>query len=134
WEYVNVDPNNLIDAPHFLKQWDKIKKYFNGEYIIIAHNAPFDMRVLNKALKKYDLEILNFVFLDSIKLLKKVKPNLASYSQPKLCSYFGIEYDAHNALADVQALYQLITLFIDFNEIDQLIQKNPKLLNDFWNI
>ncbi|TNK93030.1 hypothetical protein C4M95_05955, partial [Mycoplasmopsis pullorum] len=76
WEYVNVDPNNLIDAPHFLKQWDKIKKYFNGEYIIIAHNAPFDMRVLNKALKKYDLEILNFVFLDSIKLLKKVKPNL----------------------------------------------------------
>ena len=37
---------DLLSAPCFDVVWTKIKPYFNGDYIVAAHNAYFDVNVL----------------------------------------------------------------------------------------
>ena len=52
----NITPEMTECAPTFKEVWSKIKNLFDGAYII-AHNARFDIGVLEFSLKKLDLPL-----------------------------------------------------------------------------
>ncbi|XP_069135615.1 uncharacterized protein [Argopecten irradians] len=83
--------------------------------ILIGHNIQnFDVPILINQLNKYDLiSKLNTSasgFIDTLKLAKRIwkKPLIKNYKQETLVNFFlGINYEAHNAMADVISLQQL---------------------------
>ncbi|CAC5385553.1 unnamed protein product [Mytilus coruscus] len=86
--------------------------------ILIGHNSKiFDSRILTKALQNNnimkDFELKCGGFIDTLSLTKELLPNRKtdkqSYNQESLVKdIVGINYDAHNAIGDVQSLQQLI--------------------------
>ncbi len=54
-EVHGITPERTINAPTFDIVWEDIKDYFYGNFIV-AHNAVFDLDVLNVALDHYQLE------------------------------------------------------------------------------
>lgn len=59
----HITPNITENKPEFPEVWNEIKGYFDGA-VIIAHNAKFDMSVLQCALETYCLpypEIIGYI-------------------------------------------------------------------------
>jgi len=101
----------------------------------IAHNAKFDIDVLERAGIKVDR------FIDTLKIARKVYPDLEFYNlqylRYKLNLKLGCEVTPHDAFGDVIVLEKLFNnLFENFHDIpdaeiiDEMIEisKNPILL------
>ncbi|XP_045614886.1 uncharacterized protein eEF1gamma isoform X1 [Procambarus clarkii] len=95
---------------------------------LVAHNCyRFDARKLLNIFKKFRLEntLAELVvgFVDTLPLFRKMYPSLENHKQETLVRVLLKEsYDAHNALADVQALQKLVA------KLKESLQVN---LNDF---
>ena len=94
--------------------------------ILIAHNAFCDSKVIVDALIRTKMfETFNeevYGFIDTLQLFRKLYPNLNSYSQSNLVSYFlRGQYNAHNARDDCHLLQQLyskaLSPMFDFNSL-----------------
>jgi DNA polymerase-3 subunit epsilon len=93
---------DVRDAPSFAALWENSLCHFIGDLPLAAHNAPFDMSVLRAALDWYDLPVPPFKYFCTLKLARAAWPELKSHALTSLGKHFGIDYDAHNALADAQ--------------------------------
>lgn len=98
-EIHGLTVDDVRDAPTFDKIWNKVKAFI-GDNTLAAHNAQFDMGVLNAVLDWYGLDNPNFKYFCTCQLARKTWHNLDSYSLSNLASFFGIVYNAHNALDD----------------------------------
>jgi len=77
---------------------------FIGDDILVAHNAPFDVDVLNRRL----LFGLSNKYIDSLSIFRNAY-NLPKYRLDYIRSYFGIEIEqTHRALDDVNMLYKCL--------------------------
>ncbi len=90
------------NSPLFPGIWNNIEGLFQGNHILVAHNARFDMNVLMNCLIYYELEIPNFSYTCSIPISsiacskKGVRASLTARA-----SHFGIDIiEHHNALSD----------------------------------
>ncbi len=78
--------------------------------IFVAHNVNFDYSFVKSHLEASGYS-LNARKLCTVRLARKVKPGLSSYSLGKLCHSLGIEHeDAHRALGDAMATTRLLHL------------------------
>lgn len=98
--HLTVD--DVRDAEKFVNLWHKQIKNFIGDEILVAHNASFDMKVLASTLAHYDCEVPNLKYFDSLALARRTWRTLPRHALTFLGEHFGIEYDAHNALADAE--------------------------------
>lgn len=86
--------------------------------ILVAHNCKsFDARFLVQAAEKNgvidDLAQTVSGFTDSLPAFRELLPERKSHSQENLVQDLLCKsYEAHNALADVQTLYQLVNKFL----------------------
>lgn len=77
---------------------------FIGDDVLVAHNAPFDMDVLNRRL----LFGIKNGYVDTLPIFKETL-NLRRYSLSNIKSYFSIEIEqTHRALDDVKMLYSCL--------------------------
>ena len=94
--------------------------------ILVAHNCKsFDAKFLVQAAEKNrfmdDLAQTVSGFTDSLPPFRELLPERKSHSQENLVQdLLGKSYEAHNALADVQTLYQLVNKFLNV----KLLQKH----------
>jgi DNA polymerase-3 subunit epsilon len=93
---------DVRDAPDFAEVWENSLRPFIGDLPLAAHNAAFDMNVLRAALGWYDLPVPPLKYFCTLKLARAAWPELKSHALTKLGEHFGIDYNAHNALADAQ--------------------------------
>jgi DNA polymerase-3 subunit epsilon len=92
--------SDVQDVPLFDAVWEKGIRSFIGNLPLAAHNAAFDMGVLRAALAWYDLPVPPLKYFCTLKLARAAWPELKSHALTSLGEHFGIDYDAHNALAD----------------------------------
>lgn len=82
------------------------------ESTLVAHNAFFDLGFLQESLARTGLPLWKGKTLDSLRLVKKTHPGLASYSLQNLRVFFQLESDrsmnAHRAAADVEWTRQVL--------------------------
>lgn len=109
----NISKAMVIEEPNFPEIWNRISGYFtNG--IIVAHNASFDLSVINKTLRKYKIVVPEFQYLCTLKLSKSTFPDFDKYNLKCICSSFGIDLNEHhNALCDAiacQKIYNFINM------------------------
>lgn len=85
--------------------------FFCEEYPVIGHNVMFDYRFTGRYAKKYYMDFKKDG-LDTLKIARKVLPDLPSKSLESLCSHYGIvNASAHRAYHDALAtakLYQIL--------------------------
>jgi DNA polymerase-3 subunit epsilon len=101
-EIHGLTVEDVRDAPRFADVWRNGILPFIGELPLAAHNAPFDMNVLQAALAWYELPLPQLSYFCTLALARKTWPELESHALTSLGESFGITYAAHNALADAE--------------------------------
>ena len=105
--------------PAFPDVWDLIHQWMawlgvkdDDAIVIVAHNSPFDRRVLSQALGRMEQAIpARWIFQDSIKILKETFPGLPSYSLHNLAHVLDPKSKpTHNAESDVRCLFELLQM------------------------
>lgn len=102
--------DDVRDAPCFREVWENGMKTFIGKMPLVAHNAGFDMAVLKATLEHYEVAVPHLWYFDSLMVARKVWHDLERHALTFLGEHFGIEYDAHNALADAETCGKIILL------------------------
>jgi DNA polymerase-3 subunit alpha (Gram-positive type) len=80
---------------------------FAGKSPVLAHNAAFDRRIIQREAQRIGLKTPDLVFYDSIELAKNVLPprTVRNHKLPTLIDHFGTRDPCtHRALADTIAL------------------------------
>ena len=112
FSYVNqkitgIDYSMVINAPKFNDYWNSIKNLFNN-YIVLAHNANFDLTVLCKTLSFYNLELPDLNYICTYQESLKHFPNLKKHSLSFLAEHFSITQEkAHDAEFDAIVCHQI---------------------------
>ena len=81
---------------------------FLGEDVLVGHRILFDYSFVKKAAVNHSLSFEK-MGIDTLKLSRKLLPELESKSLESVCKYYGIEHKAHRAIGDARAtsdLYQ----------------------------
>ena len=126
-EIHGITLDQVRNAKNFKEIWEEIHDIFNGENVIVAHNAQFDMSVLYSCLIEYNLPLPDFPFMDSISIsAKAMDGNKVGNSLKDRLAFFQIPLENHHdALADAVACAELV--------ISCIKRKNRKSLKAYCN-
>ena len=89
--------------------WSRVGKILNQRQFIIAHNASFDRKWIDTALRKAG-EVVpeNAIWGCSMSQVDWTPVVRCSKALEVLCAWHGYFYDSHNAVADVDATLHLL--------------------------
>ncbi|MBR3266074.1 MAG: 3'-5' exonuclease [Erysipelotrichaceae bacterium] len=94
--------------------------------IIVAHNAPFDIGVLNALCDLYGLDRFNNNYLDTVKVARRVYPELFNHRLNTVSEYLGIDLHHHNGKSDSLACLLILVKAMEAYDCYEL--------EDFLNI
>ena len=121
WSHASPDRKFCKDAPKFYELLPIIKGII-GERKIVAHNAPFDKKVMDDSLLALNEQPLPNEWICTKELSKNYLPNAGAcfkscdhtcngHTLKHLHNYFGFgDFDHHNAIADVFALSRIFSI------------------------
>ncbi len=102
-ELTGITPEMIQGKCNFREVWDEIEGLFSSG-ILVAHNAQFDMSVLAKCLKAYDITWkCQTEYACTCTIGKKLLPDFPNHKLDTMCNILGFELDHHNALSDARA-------------------------------
>ncbi len=90
---------DVENSPTFDILWPKAAAFI-GDRLVIAHNATFDMTILKAMLRWYRIDVPRLGYSCTLRLSRKVWPDMENYKLTSLSALFGFEYKAHYALDD----------------------------------
>lgn len=80
---------------------------FLGDNILVGHNINYDINFINASTKKYNLQPLTNDFVDTLRIFRKLHPELDHHRLMDLSNIYNIDYsDAHRSLADCEITYK----------------------------
>lgn len=125
---TGIKNSMLENKPHIREHLDLIKDVVNRATVVVAHNAPFDIRCL----EALGVDFAGKRVFDTSTHSKRMFPELESHSMGAMCKFLGIENNgAHRAIQDVNAMIRLYAEIADLNKhkdkIETLIQKHKTL-------
>ena len=104
----HITDDMVKDQPRFAAVWPEFKA-FAGDAVLMAHNAPFDVRFMREEIKRLPGEPLpaNQV-IDSLSLFRHWMPGLPSYQLEDLARHVGLpEGTFHRATDDARFMVQI---------------------------
>lgn len=103
---TKITPEMVAGQPNFKEVWSEIVQYF-VDSLVVAHNAIFDLTVINACLQRYQIKSVPFFYLCTYQLSRSLKIPAKSYKLNDLSSYYGVQLDNHHALADTKACMEI---------------------------
>ena len=97
-----IHKRDVEDAPHFDQVWPKIQKTIEGN-LIICHNASFDIHVLRRLLRHYQLDFNPFYYICTVKISQKVWPEMENHKLNTVSQHLQISLHHHHAASDAIA-------------------------------
>lgn len=97
-----IHPEQVKDQPTFAELWPDIYENYLKDRIVIAHNAAFDIGVLRSTLTWYHLPWPELQYACTVKLSRRVWPNLFNHRLNTVGNYLGITFNHHQALDDAE--------------------------------
>ena len=94
---------DVHDAPEFSTIATELLERLTKADIVVAHNAPFDMRVLKQTLGHFNLPSPDFQYLCTCRLAKRVWPELTNHQLNTVAAHIGHEFRHHHAQSDAEA-------------------------------
>lgn len=98
---------DVCTAPNFCDVWPKIEAFSRGIDTFIAHNAPFDRKVLHGCCVASGIPIPAQNFQCTVQIARRafgIYPTKLS----NVCQVLGIELNHHEALSDARACAQIV--------------------------
>lgn len=127
-----ITPDMVKNSITFDKFWQKNKEVFENSYII-GHGIKYDISVITKALKKYNIDLPQLNVICTQKLVQKYL-NIKHYRLDFVCDYLNIEFtEHHNALCDTKGCLSIFNYInenyglddLDIEEYKYIETKNP---------
>jgi len=97
---TGIYPEDVEGARTFGEIWDDLRALIDNS-VLVAHNAPFDMSVLAKCLKAYNIKWKSTCrYICTCRLARTVFPELPNHKLNTLCDSLDIALEHHNAASD----------------------------------
>ena len=110
---TGIFPEDVAGKPAFPELWQTIEPVMSSG-MLIAHNAPFDMGVLSKCLRRYDIDWRDTVrYACTCTMGRACYPELHDHKLNTLCDVLGIELDHHRAGSDSAACAKLLIDYVN---------------------
>ena len=103
----HISPEMLKDKPTFAEVYPEFLEFIDGS-VLIAHNAPFDVRFISAEAERAGLPAPKNAVLDSLVLFRNWCPDLKSHQLGDIIDFYGISTDglhAHRATDDSLFVY-----------------------------
>jgi DNA polymerase-3 subunit epsilon len=104
---------DVQDAPEFSAIAAELLGHLTKADIVVAHNAPFDMRVLKQTLDHFNLPCPDLQYLCTYRLSKCVWPDLPNHQLNTVATHIGHEFQHHHAQADAQAAGRVLLAMME---------------------
>jgi len=109
---TGISENTVKDAPAFPILWKEKLEPFLSSGILVAHNAIFDLSVLNKCLSDYQVEWKQMArYCCTVQIGRRLLPGV-SHKLNVLCDYYGIALDHHRAESDSHACAEILLRYL----------------------
>lgn len=125
-EIHKIQPNEVLDKPNFETLWPNIYNNHLKGKIVIAHNANFDIKVLRATLDHYNLNWPDFRYACTVKIARKVWPDLYNHRLNTIAEFLGIKFQHHQALDDALTCAKVAMAaaqVVGANSMDELMAK-----------
>ena len=110
-ELTGISAETVADAPTFRELWPRIEPLLSRG-VLTAHNAPFDLGVLQKCLTDYGIAWKNRApYVCTVQIGRKVLPDI-SHRLNEMCRYYQIELDHHQADSDSHACAEILIRYM----------------------
>jgi DNA polymerase III epsilon subunit family exonuclease len=115
---TRISPAMVERAPRFADVAPEVRRILK-DAVFVAHNASFDWRFLSTEMQWVREEPLRGRVVCTVRLARKVVPEVPRRSLDSLSDYFGIENVArHRAFGDARATAEMFALLLD--RLDEL--------------
>lgn len=109
---TGIREQDVRTAPRFHEVAKRIVQMTEGA-VFVAHNAPFDYRILREEFARLGFDYQRVV-LDTIPLAEKFLPGMPAYGLSTLCTELNIAHTRkHRADGDARATVQLLQILLD---------------------
>lgn len=110
---VGITPQMVADKPTFPEIWEKISSVMSSG-ILVAYNAPSDLRALALCLNYYRIPWFPAVkCICTYSMGLDCYPDLERHSLDALCEHIGVDIDHHNAESDSYGSARLLLDYIE---------------------
>lgn len=130
-----ISDEMVKDAPNFQQVGQDFIDFCGQDAILIAHNNDgFDLHIMRNELKRHQLTMPAWNFIDTLKWARRYRSDLPRHSLQFLREIYGIaKNNAHRALDDVIVLHDVFSKMIDDLTYEQVlgllsIKKMPKVM------
>ena len=87
---------------------------FIGDNILMGHNVNFDINFVYDHAEKYNNHILNNDFVDTLRLARKLLPEMPHHRLSDLADYYNIDKTGHHrALKDVEMTLEVYNHLVE---------------------
>lgn len=120
-----IRPDDVTEAPTF----DRLSNHlfrFIANLPLVAHNAPFDMKVLQKSLGKYDLDFPIMNYFCSLALSRQLL-QLRSNRLNSVAANYHIQFHHHRASDDSRVCAEIVLQMLQEADIHNLEEMTNKL-------
>ncbi len=98
---------DVRESPTFSAYWPEMAAFLHGVTHLVAHNAPFDRRVLEACCRAGGILPPALPFICTLREARRVL-SLPSNRLDDVCRYYGIPLDHHHAGSDAVAAARVL--------------------------
>lgn len=103
-----------------------------GTRVVAGHNVKnFDLKFIKKAETRHGIDVQSDYYIDTLKLMRKLHPELPRHKLKDCGDFYGIEYDEdalHDALEDTRLCANVLLA-----QIEELAAKGVVTFDDMIN-
>lgn len=122
---TGITPEAVAGAQIFPEVWEGIKEDFYSS-TIVAHNAPFDISVIESCCKAYGIEFRAPSYIDTVQLARKALPELPHHRLNDVCQALNIDLIHHHADSDCLACARIFNSCLDAGIDPQQYERSYK--------
>ena len=109
---TGISEESVRGAPTFPQLWPTIEPLLSSG-VLAAHNATFDLGVLRRCLRDYDIDWKRSApYLCTVQMGRCLLPE-RSHKLDALCGYYGIELQHHHAGSDSRACAEILLRYLE---------------------
>ncbi len=110
---TGITPSMTWDSPTFPELWRQVGGLMESA-VLVAHNAAFDMGVLSKCLRAYEIPCPACLpYACTVRMGRKCFPALPDHKLNTMCGHLGIALDHHRADSDALACAALLIRYME---------------------
>lgn len=98
---------DVKDEEEFCFYYERLAEILEDS-VIVAHNAMFDINVLNAMCDAYGLDHFHNDYLDTVYISRKVYPELYNHKLDTVCEYLNIDLSHHNGKSDANGCLMIL--------------------------